>query len=292
MTLPDPLVPPHVDLRDLDGFMLNTERLLASELIAIGSGDEIRAALILWARSWKQLPAASLPDDDRVLAGFAMVSPAKWKRIRSGALHGFTPCSDGRLYHRVLAKEALSAWERKRVYTEKRNKDADRLKRWRERSGNEPETPAETRYETRFVAEIQGQGQGQGQVERKEPPPPSGVAPQTNGRAKPTVPASLFEDGDPEDPDPGKRVKSLDSLTVDDELRAWAKTEFPNSDPDRALGAFRDYCKAKGRKYKDYRAALRNWIRTEDRFANGRAAGAERRSTAADEALAMVRAGR
>src|SRR5690606_12605511 len=93
----------------LDGFMLDTVRLLGSELVALSTGDEFKAAVLLWCRAWKQRPACSLPDDDRVLASFAQVTAAKWKKIRPMALRGFIKCSDGRLYHGVLAADALRA---------------------------------------------------------------------------------------------------------------------------------------------------------------------------------------
>jgi hypothetical protein len=109
--LPEPLVPPACDCRDLDGFMLNVERLMASELVALSTHEEIAAALFLWCRAWKQHPAASLPDDDKVLASFARLPLARFKKIKGAALRGFVRCSDGRLYHRVLAAEAINAFE-------------------------------------------------------------------------------------------------------------------------------------------------------------------------------------
>lgn len=109
---PAPLVPPEIDLSKIDGFMLDTVRLLGSELVAISTGEEFKAAVLLWARSWHQRPAASLPDDDRVLASFAMVPAARWKKVKPIALRGFVKCSDGRLYHRVLAEDAVRAWGR------------------------------------------------------------------------------------------------------------------------------------------------------------------------------------
>jgi hypothetical protein len=49
--LPPPLVEPHVDCTDLDGFMLNTERLMSSELAALYGNEIIGAALMLWCRA-------------------------------------------------------------------------------------------------------------------------------------------------------------------------------------------------------------------------------------------------
>ena len=166
---PDPLVPAEVDLRGLPGFMLNVERLLASELVALGTPEECWAAVRLWCRAWQQTPPASLPDDKRILAAFAGVSAAKWRQIREMAMHGFFLCSDGRYYHRVLAEEALNAWNRRVTYHKRRVRESTRLQKWRTEKakytltemryetplkrvstppGNANETPSETRYET------------------------------------------------------------------------------------------------------------------------------------------------
>ena len=111
--LPEPYTTADIDVRDMDGFMLNTERLLASELWALSTGEEFKAAMGLWCRAWKQIPAASLPDDERVLASFAGVPQARWKKVRLMAMRGFDLCSDGRLYHKVLAEDAKRAMAKK-----------------------------------------------------------------------------------------------------------------------------------------------------------------------------------
>lgn len=177
----EPLTPADCDCSDLDGFMLNVERLMASELVALASHEELASAFLLWCRAWKQKPAASLPDDERILASFARLPLARWRKVREVALRGFVKCLDGRLYHRVLAEEALRAWDRKQAFRRKRETDSDRLRRWRsEQRGNAPtnanetrfnsqsetrfKLPIETQSETRFVAE----GQVQGQVLKKE----------------------------------------------------------------------------------------------------------------------------
>src|SRR5208283_1716463 len=69
--LPKPLVPPDLDLRNLHGFMLDAERLMASELWALSTGEEFKAAVGLWCRAWKQIPAGSLPNDEKILAAFS-----------------------------------------------------------------------------------------------------------------------------------------------------------------------------------------------------------------------------
>ncbi|MFZ0692547.1 MAG: DUF1376 domain-containing protein [Alphaproteobacteria bacterium] len=152
--MPAPLVPQEVDLAKLDGFMLDTIRLLGSELWALATGDEFKAAMALWCRAWQQVPAASLPDDDRILASFAGYGRGgkAWQRVKSTALRGFIKCSDGRLYHRVLAKDAVKAWREHQEFEAVRAADRERLKRWRQGTrngdGNRNETVSETLDET------------------------------------------------------------------------------------------------------------------------------------------------
>ena len=136
--LPPPLVPAEVDLRDMDGFMLNVERLLASELWAVATGEEFKAAVGLWTRAWKQLPAASLPDDDRILAAFAGIAVSRWKRVKGVAMRGFVLCSDGRFYHHVLAEDAIRAWGRKESFRERGRRGNER--RWSGHSSSDEST--------------------------------------------------------------------------------------------------------------------------------------------------------
>jgi hypothetical protein len=110
--LPNPLTPADCDLRDFPYMPLDVQRLCDSDLAALESPEACWAALLLWSKSWHQVPAASLPDDDRVLAKFTgyQRAPDAWKAIRDGALRGWIKCSDGRLYHPVVAEKANEGW--------------------------------------------------------------------------------------------------------------------------------------------------------------------------------------
>lgn len=125
---------------------------MASELVALSSLEVIGAALLLWSRAWKQMPAASLPDDERVIAAFAKLPLPRFRKIRDEVLRGFVKCSDGRLYHRTLSAEATVAFARKTAFQKKRETDSERLRKWRE---TQRETHVETQCETRFVQEGQ-----------------------------------------------------------------------------------------------------------------------------------------
>ena len=158
-----PLTPSHCDCTDLDGFMLNTERLMASELVALSTHEEIGAAIFLWCRAWKQIPAASLPDDDKINAAFAKLTLKRFVSLKKKIMRGFVKCDDGRLYHKHLAAEALVAYEKKTAFKMRRKRDAERLKTWRETHVKHVSNDDNER----FVRE--GQGQGQGHLSKKEP---------------------------------------------------------------------------------------------------------------------------
>lgn len=110
--LPEPLTAPECDLRDYPWMPLDVRRLLTSETWVLGSPEEKCAAVSLWCESWQQVPAGSLPENDRMLAHLSMAG-AGWKRIRDEVLKSWVKCSDGRLYHPVVAEKAREAWAAK-----------------------------------------------------------------------------------------------------------------------------------------------------------------------------------
>jgi uncharacterized protein YdaU (DUF1376 family) len=102
----------------MPGFMMDVQRLFASELWAISNGDEFKAAMALWGRAWQQTPAGSLPNDDRLLAAFSGAG-SRWKKVRTVALRGFVECSDGRLYHKTLCEDVNAAWAKRLKFRER-----------------------------------------------------------------------------------------------------------------------------------------------------------------------------
>ena len=158
---PDPLSPPECDLRGYEFMPLFGAKLFASEFNAIASDAEFRAAVTLWWAAWLSRPAGSLPNEDRQLAQAAGYGRdvKGWQKVRAMALHGFVECSDGRLYHSVVAHEAVKAYELRIKADKKRNDDAERLRIWREArkkqgpngDGNAGGSQTETHDETRFT---------------------------------------------------------------------------------------------------------------------------------------------
>lgn len=116
--LPTPFVPADADLRDFAFTPIYRARLFGSSFHARVNDSEWRAGVTLWLRSWDQAPAGSLPDDDIELCRLAELGRdlKAWKRVKEGALHGWVKCSDGRLYHEVVAACVLEALRKKSEY--------------------------------------------------------------------------------------------------------------------------------------------------------------------------------
>ena len=156
-----PLTPPDCDLRGLPFMPLDTARLLDSDLFALSTGDEFKAAVALWCKAWQQVPAGSLPNDDRILAHLSGAG-ARWTKMRAAALRGFVLCDDGRLYHPVIADKAIEAWQHRTAQRDRANK------RWRATRGNAAASPAAhataspDAHATAHATAMQGTGTGTG----------------------------------------------------------------------------------------------------------------------------------
>ncbi len=112
--LPDPPVPEECDCRGLPYMPLRHGDLIGSDFMALSTGDQFKAALRLWIAAWNELPAGSLPDDERTLAARAGMTLAAFREDREMIIYGFVECSDGRLYHPVICEVALDIWTKRR----------------------------------------------------------------------------------------------------------------------------------------------------------------------------------
>jgi hypothetical protein len=216
--LPAPLTPEDCDLRDFAFMPLDVVRLRDSDLAVTAEADEFRCAVLLWCASWHQVPAASLPDDDKILAQYAGYGRVvkEWQKVRDGALRGWVKCTDGRLYHPVVAEKASEAWMaklRQRLKTE-----CARIKKHNERHGtsipfpdfdawmslgcpvgqpllvpsDKPKISSGQDISVTGEKHSKGQGEGQGQLNTKTPgfdnrPP----APPESGGAEPSMAGQL-----------------------------------------------------------------------------------------------------
>lgn len=110
--LPAPLVAAEVDLQDFPFMPLQVARLRDSDFAASVHPEAAWYGVLLWAASWHQIPAGSLPDNDTMLMRLVGLGrdARTWKKHREEALYGFVLCSDGRLYHPIVTSLAVHAW--------------------------------------------------------------------------------------------------------------------------------------------------------------------------------------
>ena len=112
--LPAPLVPEGVDLRSFPWMRFDVVRLTNSEFVMGASREAVGAAFTLWFSSFHQVPAGTLPDNDRILQRMAGCTDREWKRSGAEAMHGWELSSDGRYHHETVAAVVLETWKKKR----------------------------------------------------------------------------------------------------------------------------------------------------------------------------------
>ena len=264
MSLPVPLVPSDVDLTDFPFMPLLIARLKQSRawLICKRRPELAFYMVNLWTASWHARPAASLENDDDVLADLAMCPPKTWKTIRSDVLRGWTECEDGRLYHPVVAEQALLSWGRK--VSQRLRTEAARREREARRKGKEAAaTVSVTETVAEDVTASKGQGQGQGQRQG-----------QGQGQGQGDIYPSLRSGGagagaHEAQPKIEQATRIPADWTLDEEGRAYARSQgLADDEVDRRAEDFRDYWLAEDSPKavkRDWRAAWRTWIRDQRR---------------------------
>ncbi len=214
-------------------------RLFDSDLYAMSNGDEFKAAFTLWGKAFLQVPAGSLPDDDRILAHLSGAG-SRWSKVRGVALKGWIKCTDGRLYHSVVSEKALSAWEARKAQRSRTGaaRAARALKNRQhapgstdEPNGNENGTAEPvTSSVTEDVTGSKGQGEGQGELRREDSGATHLPPATTVGNAPKGANDDLFGAAPPASPTPDARAYlfgwGLDTMKAmtgrtDDAVRRW-----------------------------------------------------------------------
>lgn len=108
--LPAPLSSPECDVRGMPYMALHVVRMFDSEFYALSTGDEFKAGVSLWAKAFLQVPAGSLPNNERLLAHYSGAGK-DWSKVRDMAMHGWVLCSDDRYYHPTVVEVAQDAWQ-------------------------------------------------------------------------------------------------------------------------------------------------------------------------------------
>lgn len=244
-----PPVPPDCDLRGLPWMPIDTVRLLDSDLFALATGDEFKAAVALWCKAWQQVPASSLPDDERVLAHLSGAG-SRWRKVKDQALRGFVKCTDGRLYHPVIAEKALEAW------AHRQSQRSRAAKRW-DKSGSAVGHAAA--HAAASPAAMLGTGTGTGQ--RTE------AAAQLAPSAPLSAPPGRVNGHDAEDP-VVEHVPLVDGseFEVRKSMRDELDRLYPAVDPDQTLKEIRGWNLANPRRRKTPRGIRQHifdWFKRE-----------------------------
>jgi len=108
-----PLVSADIDLRDFPCMPIDVRWVRDNPTFWRMDGAEFRISFLLMAASWHEIPAASVPDNDRHNAQLVDISLQKWRSVKSVALKDWVQCSDSRFYHPVVASRARNAWSAK-----------------------------------------------------------------------------------------------------------------------------------------------------------------------------------
>lgn len=260
-----PLTPADCDLRDFPFTPIFRARLFGSSFHARATDAEWRAGVTLWLKSWDQVPAGSLPDDDIDLCRLAELGRdhKTWAKIKDGAMRGWIKCTDGRLYHPVVAEGVLEAWDRRRKQSARGKAGAS--KKWHKDDATAirpPMQPPSKNYSASMpkpmltpspengasmaqamLSDSKGQGQGQGERQKKDseaiasgagaPAEPELLQPLT--AEMPDIPGFLDRRADPPDP---KKI-------IFDQGLAWL-SERTNKPPDRLRSYLGKLCRDHG----------------------------------------------
>lgn len=295
----EPLTPAECDLAGLEYLPLQIARLLASDTFLLSTGDEFKAALTLWAKSWHRVPAASIPADPRIQASLVGISLREWSELKEVALRGWMMCGDGLLYHPVVAEAALVAWLA-RLTNQRRSGAGNRA---RHGAAFDPEafeaaqeTAAECLVRVRSLLaptrKLRGGGATSSSAPSRKPegsPKDSGVGVGVEEeRKKEAAPngAAKKEARPKVSPSLAKRIPPAWFASEADRAYAAGKGLTP-PEIDGQEDAFRDFWLArggeKGRKL-DWAATWRTWIRRnlEDRDERKSRAGGGRREQSAE----------
>ncbi len=107
---PPPPVPPDLDLRSYPWFSLPVAEVTKGRWWLTATPSARGVMLTLLCEAWHQIPAASLPNDRRSWTKLGQV-PSKTGRLMAEIMSEWVLCSDGRLYHPMLAKIAAITLE-------------------------------------------------------------------------------------------------------------------------------------------------------------------------------------
>lgn len=105
--LPAPLTPPDCDLSKLRWMPTYVDKVRNSEFWRTASFEMRGISFEFWLVAWHQKPAASLPDNDVLLAFYIGCDIETWRALKPIVMAPWILCADGRFYHPTLAEIAV-----------------------------------------------------------------------------------------------------------------------------------------------------------------------------------------
>lgn len=229
----------------------------------IYADNEVRPwLLMLWLRSWHNVPAGSWEADDEYIARSLGCKLEFFIGHREQFMRGWVRHADGRLYHPFITDQVLEMLGRRRA-TANRVKEHRSKNQSLSKEGNTEETQCNALHSVTYAKE-------QEQDQEQEISTTKLVV--EKAQKKPTT----------------ARGTRLQLPSLPDDWRTWAINNRPDLDPLATWQSFSDYWVAvpgqKGCKA-DWMATWRNWVRnqraTPKSMASGEQYGTHRESSAA-----------
>lgn len=93
-------------------FPFYVRKFASSSNVARMTVEGVGAYILLLCVAWHEEPAGSLPDDDKALAVFARMKPARWSKVRVEVLRAFEKRDDGRWYQPTMVREAEKSYRK------------------------------------------------------------------------------------------------------------------------------------------------------------------------------------
>ncbi len=131
---PAPLAQPDLYVGNFPHLTFDPTWFLESDLVTKLEAEAFKAAMILFAQSWRQMPAGSIPlDNDHLLAKWCCMKVKEFQAVKAEILSaGWVSCSDGRAYHPYVVDDA------KRVDAIRKH---EKTRKQRQRSGARTSCP-------------------------------------------------------------------------------------------------------------------------------------------------------
>lgn len=95
-------------------FLLYPQDFSSDSKVEAMTTREVGAYWLLLCKAWYETPVGTIPDNDRVLARWARLTPDEWTECRDAVLAPFKPCTDNRLLSPRLSSEYRKLMENRK----------------------------------------------------------------------------------------------------------------------------------------------------------------------------------